>query len=70
MIAHVGDESEHSSSDRTHLRMEQIVMKSRHLWVERDAADNVVALSESRQVLEETDDEYPVIVRHQTHGAP
>lgn len=45
----------------------QAVVEGRHVWVERDAIGNIVAMSESRQVLEDTDDDYAVIVHHRKH---
>lgn len=68
MIDYAGDESQRSSSGRAHSRMEEAVVEGRHVWVERDATGNIVGVSESRQTLEDTDDDYAVIVRHRKHG--
>lgn len=57
-------ERNYSDQAREHPAMTEVVVEGRHVWVERDAAGHIVAVSESRQVLEDTDDDYAVIVRH------
>lgn len=70
MIDHTGHESQGSSSGQAHSSMDEVVLDGRQVWVERDAAGTIVGVSESRQVLEDTDDDYAVIVRHRTHDRP
>jgi hypothetical protein len=66
MTTRVDDETEHSALGRVHPRIEETVIKGRHVWVERDALGSIVGVSESRQALADTDDCYVVIVRHRT----
>jgi hypothetical protein len=57
-----------SSPHRVHPRMEEAVVEGRDVWVERDAEGSVVGVSESRQALEDTDDDYAVVLRHRKPG--
>jgi hypothetical protein len=66
MTAQADNETERSTRGRVHPRMEETVIKGRHVWVKRDAAGSIVGVSESRQALADTDDYYAVIVRHRT----
>lgn len=66
MSTQADDETEHSTLGRVHPRIEETVIKGRHVWVERDALGSIVGVSESRQALADTDDYYAVNARHRT----
>jgi hypothetical protein len=57
-----------SCPHRVHPRMEEAVVKGRDVWVERDAGGSIVGVSESRQALEDTDEDYAVVLRHRKPG--
>ncbi len=70
MSTQADDETEHSTLGRVHPRIEETVIKGRHVWVERDALGSIVGVSESRQALADTDEYYAVNARHRTQQEP
>jgi hypothetical protein len=64
MATPVEDKTKQSTHRQVRPRLEEAVVEGRHVWVERDATDSIIGVCEVRQVLEDTDEDYAVIVRH------
>ena len=66
MGTRVEGKTEHSPHGQLRPRLEEAVVEGRHVWVERDAANNIIGVCEVRQVLKDTDEDYAVVVRPRT----